>query len=85
MPHLNSTKVVENLLRASYPFEHKQYKTIYEKSKISLCNANVYHCNFCSIKILGENDLLKHNKSVEHQSEMEQYIMQKLLQATANK
>lgn len=85
MSHISSKKRVENLLGAPYPFEHNQYKMIYEKSKISLCNTNVYQCNFCSIKILGENDLLKHNKSFEHQNKMEEHIMQKLLQRTANK
>lgn len=57
------------LLNASYPFYHPHYKRIYEKSdKFS----NVFHCNICHLKLLGEKQLTEHNHSFKHQLEIEQ-------------
>ncbi|XP_031640643.1 uncharacterized protein LOC116352297 [Contarinia nasturtii] len=82
------SKTVNSLLNAPYPFDHEHFKTIYEKDKDEqslFAQANLYKCNFCKIKLLGEKSLLEHNKSFNHQAEMEKQIEDMLSKLTLDK
>ncbi|XP_055319527.1 uncharacterized protein LOC129577090 [Sitodiplosis mosellana] len=85
-PPCDIKKTVANLLRAPYPFPHEHHRTIYEQcGRMFFTQINLYRCNFCKIKLLGEPQLLDHNKSFGHQTEMEKEIAVRLKKSTIEK
>lgn len=79
-------KTVDSLLRAPYPFDHEHNKTIYQQcGRMFHSQKNLYLCNFCKIKLLGEAELLEHNKNFGHQAEMEKQIAEMLKKSTFDK
>lgn len=72
----DTKKTVESFFNAQYPFRQNRFETIYEKCYDSFfVRKNLYKCNVCQIKLLGDAELLKHNKCLEHQTELEKQIM----------
>lgn len=79
-------RTVESLLKAPYPFKHERHKTIYEKCGLMFFSQKkLYQCNFCKIKMHGDTELLEHNKSFGHQTEMEKHIAEMLKTSTIEK
>lgn len=79
-------KTVGNLLCAPYPLEKSQFKTIFEKCVDFYCvKERLYKCNVCKIKLLGDSELLKHNKCFKHQTELEKVIMDMLQNPTVDR
>lgn len=70
---------MNSLLNAPYPFNHKHHKRMYEKSdKFS----NVYHCNICHVKLLGDKELTEHNRCLLHQMNIQNLFSQILEKST---
>lgn len=78
-------EIIENLLRASYPLRsHAHHKKIFEKCG-KFVDTNLYSCNCCKIKLLGDAELLEHNTSFGHQAQMESHISEMLKKTIQNK
>lgn len=78
-------KVVENLLNTPFPLplENGHHRTIFEKCG-KLAETNMYNCNICKIKLLGESKLLEHNTNFGHHAALEQHISE-VLKSRQNK